>query len=85
MVRQSNPRDNLTANSVLDALNSGEESSSDNNESDECDNTSNVKINEERIKQGGTDIVSKEMNLPLAAHHLCLVCQVFYVLHNYQT
>ena len=41
--------------SVLDALNSGNELSSDNNESDECDNTNNIEITEERIEHGGTD------------------------------
>lgn len=43
------------ASSVLDALNSGDELSSDNNESDECDNTNNIEITEERIEHGGTD------------------------------
>ena len=43
------------AGSVLDALNSGNELSSDNNESDECDNTNDIEITEERIEHGGTD------------------------------
>ena len=55
MARQCNPRDNPTASSVLDALNSGEELLSDKNESDEYDNTSDVAISEERNEQGGTD------------------------------
>lgn len=48
---------NSTASSVLDALNSGEEISSDNDESDECDNSSDLEITEERIAEadGGTD------------------------------
>ena len=54
-MRQCNSRDNLTASSVLDALNGGEGLSSDNNESDECDNTSDDEISVERNKQGGTD------------------------------
>ena len=43
--------------SMLDALNSGDELSSDNNESDECDNTNvnDIEITEERIEHGGTD------------------------------
>ena len=40
------------ASSVLDALNSGDELSSDNNESDECDNTNDIEITEERIEHG---------------------------------
>ena len=43
------------ASSVLDALNSGDQLSSNNNESDECDNTNDIKITEERIEHGGTD------------------------------
>ena len=43
------------ASNVLDALNSGDELSSDNNESDECDNTSDIEITEERIEHDGTD------------------------------
>ena len=50
MARQGNPGDNPTASGVLDALNSGEELSSD--ESDECDNTSDLEITEERSEQG---------------------------------
>ena len=54
MAKQSNP----TASSVLDALNSEEEISSEDNES-EYDNTSDCEVTEERtdqeIEQGGTD------------------------------
>ena len=53
MARQGNPGDNPTASGVLDALNSGEELSND--ESDECDNTSDLEITEERSEQGTTD------------------------------
>ena len=71
MARQGNPGDNPTASGVLDALNSGEELSSD--ESDECDNASDLEITEERSEQGTTD--SEQGNkLTLAAHHPCLVC-----------
>ena len=56
MVRQYNPRDNPTASRVLDILNSGEESSSDNNESDEYDNVGDAEVTEERIKQGRIDL-----------------------------
>ena len=48
MVKQS-------ASSVLDVLNSGDELSSDNNESDECNRANDIKITEERIEHGGTD------------------------------
>ena len=48
-------QDAWRASSVLDALNSGDELSSDNNESDKCDNTNDIKITEERIEHGGTD------------------------------
>jgi len=44
-----------SASSVLDALNSGDELLSNNHESDECDNTSDIEITEERIKHGETD------------------------------
>ena len=53
MARMGNSGDNPTASSVLDAQNSGEELSSD--ESDECDNTSDLEITEERSEQGATD------------------------------
>ena len=43
------------ASSVLDVLKSGDELSSDNNESDECDSTNNIEITEERVEHGGTD------------------------------
>ena len=59
--------------SVLDALNSGDELSSDNNESDECGSTNDIKITEERMEHGGTATVSKGMNLPLAVHSPFLV------------
>ena len=48
------------ASSVLDALNSGDELSSNNNESDECNSTNNIEITEERIEHGRTD--SKQGN-----------------------
>ena len=67
------------ASSELYALNSGDELSSNNNESDKCDSTNDIKITEERIEHCLTN--SEQGNELTSSSSSSM--QVFCVLQDY--